>query len=119
MGRPGEVIYQKGNAVFIHSNGDVKKVAACKVKPYELKERKKESKGEKIEKPDWTKWIQESERSKSEEVIEEVKDEIGAKYLKMEKSVCFLESSVYVVEVPVREHGKAEVIEAKEKEIEN
>ena len=44
---------------------------------------------------------------------------IGAKYLKMEKSVCFLESSVYVVEVPVREHGKAEVIEAKEKEIEN
>ena len=44
---------------------------------------------------------------------------IGAKYLKMAKSVCFLESSVYVVEVPVREHGKAEVIEAKEKEIEN
>ena len=138
---PGEVIYHKGNAVFIHSNGDLKKVAACKVKPYELKERKEESKGEKIEKPDWNKWIEESERSKSEEVIEEEKDEkteeseeeenekeveneelkdvIGAKYLKMEKSVCFLESSVYVLEVPVREHGKAKVIEAKEKEIEN
>ena len=41
---PGEVIYQKDNAVFFHSNGDVKKVAACKVKPYELNERKKESK---------------------------------------------------------------------------
>ena len=41
------MIYQKGNAVFIHSNGDVKKVAACKVKPYELKERKEESKEEK------------------------------------------------------------------------
>ena len=138
---PGEVIYHKGNAVFIHSNGDVKKVAACKVKPYELKERKEESKGEKIEKPDWNKWIEESERSKSEEVIEEEKDEkteeseeeenekeveneelkdvIGAKYLKMEKSVCFLESSVYVVEVPVREHGKAEIIEAKNNEIKN
>ena len=37
----------------------------------------------------------------------------------MEKSVCFLENSIYVVEVPVREHGKAEVIEAKEKEIKN
>merc|ERR1711873_156362 len=36
---PGEVIYQQGNAVFIHSNGDVKKVAACRLKPYELKER--------------------------------------------------------------------------------
>ena len=31
----------------------------------------------------------------------------------------FLENSIYVVEVPVREHGKAEVIEAKEKEIDN
>jgi len=36
---PAEVIYQKGNAIFIHSNGDVKKIAACKVKPYDLKER--------------------------------------------------------------------------------
>ena len=38
--------------MFIHSNGDVKKVTACKVKPYELKERKEESEEEKIEKPD-------------------------------------------------------------------
>merc|ERR1711867_34884 len=43
---PGEVINQKGNAVFIHSNVDVKKVAACKVKPYELKERTEEKKEE-------------------------------------------------------------------------
>ena len=46
-------------------------------------------------------------------------DVIGAKYLRMEKSVCFMENSIYVVEVPVKEHGKAELIEAKEKEIEN
>ena len=48
-----------------------------------------------------------------------LKDGLGAKYLKMEKSVCFLENSIYVVEVPVREHGKLEVIEAKDKEIKN
>ena len=35
----------------------------------------------------------------------------------MDKSVCFLENSIYVVEHPVREHGKLEVIEAKNKEI--
>ena len=46
---PGEVIYQKGNAVFIHSKGDVTKVAACKVKPYELKERNEEKKERKRE----------------------------------------------------------------------
>merc|ERR1712126_783509 len=36
---PAEVIYQKGNAIFIHGNGDVKKIAAYKIKPYDLKER--------------------------------------------------------------------------------
>ena len=41
------MIYQKGNAVFIHSNGDVKKVAACNVKPFELRERIEERKEEK------------------------------------------------------------------------
>ena len=97
--------------MFINSNGDVKKVAIYKEKPYELKERKEESKEKKLEKPDWNKWIEEDEKGKHEEVNEEEKDEqeeeseekenekeveneglkdvIGAKYLKMEKSVCF------------------------------
>merc|ERR1711873_13036 len=46
---PAEVIYHKGNTIFIHGNGDVKKVAACKVKPYDLKdgEDKPRDKGEK------------------------------------------------------------------------
>ena len=48
-----------------------------------------------------------------------LKDAIGAKYLKVAISVCFLESSVYVVEVQLREHGKPEVKEAKDKEIQN
>jgi len=52
------VIYKKGNAVFIHSIGDVKKVVACKVKPNELKEGKEENKEEKIEKTDWKKLIE-------------------------------------------------------------
>merc|ERR1712240_974156 len=76
---PGEVIYHKGNAVFIHSNGDVKKVAACKVKPYELKERKEESMEGNIEKPDWNEMIEEDERSKLEEVVEEERDEQNKK----------------------------------------
>ena len=44
-------------------------------------------------------------------------DVIEAKYLKMDKSACFLENSVFVVEVPVKEHEKIEVKE--EKEIQN
>ena len=44
---------------------------------------------------------------------------IGAKYLKIDKIVCYLENSIYGVEVPVKDHRKPEVIEAKEKEIQN
>ena len=33
--RPASVICQKGNMVFIHSNGQIVKVATCKAKPYE------------------------------------------------------------------------------------
>ncbi len=66
---------------------------------------------------------EEIEKEENEDEKEEGSDGlnnvIGAKYLRMEKSVCFMENSIYVVEVPVKERGKAEVIEAKEKEIEN
>ena len=48
-----------------------------------------------------------------------LKDIIGAKYLRLENSVCFLESSVFVVEVLMKEHGKQEIREAKQNEIEN
>ena len=35
---PASVLYQRGQSVWIHTNGDIKKVAACKTKPYELLE---------------------------------------------------------------------------------
>merc|ERR1712239_74197 len=33
---PISVLCQRGQSVWIHTNGDIKKVAACKTKPYEL-----------------------------------------------------------------------------------
>ena len=33
---PASVLCQRGQSVWIHTNGDIKKVAACKTKPYEL-----------------------------------------------------------------------------------
>merc|ERR1712115_641846 len=130
---PREVIHQKGNVVFIHSNGDVKKVAVCKVKPYELKERTEEKKDEKrcpeiIEEENK---VENDDKKEEREVeIEESEDEkevrrdlmndvIGAKYLQVEKSVYFMDYEIFTVEVPVREHGKPEIVEAKENEIQN
>ena len=43
-----------------------------------------------------------------------------ATFLNQAKEECFIEEEVvYVVELPVKEHGRPEVVEAKEKEIEN
>ena len=47
------------------------------------------------------------------------KDVIRAKYLQMEKNVCFLDNAVFVVEVLVSEHNRSEVKKAKVKEIKN
>ena len=33
---PASVLCQRGQSVWIHTNGDIKKVAACKTKPYKL-----------------------------------------------------------------------------------
>ena len=72
---PGGVIYQKGNTVFIHSNGDVKKVAECKVKPYELKERNEENKEENRDENRWNKMIEEDERVENNEMNDEKEEE--------------------------------------------
>merc|ERR1711867_5586 len=134
---PAEVIYQKGNAVYIHSNGDLKKVAACKIKPYELKERTEEKNDENRDKERCPEIIEEEnkvenddKKEESEVEVEEIEDEnkvrrdlqndvIGAKYLQVEKSVYLMDYEIFTLEVPVKEHGKPEIVEAKNNEIEN
>merc|ERR1712098_418274 len=39
---PAEVINQKGNSIFAYFNGEMRKVAMCRAKPYELIERTQE-----------------------------------------------------------------------------
>ena len=92
--------------------GEIKKIAACKVKPFELIDRD-ESKGDSSNDEKTDMMMEDGLNADAE------KDSIGAKYLKMEHRECFGESSVFVVELPVSEHGRPEVITAKEREIQN
>ena len=50
---------------------------------------------------------------------EKNKDTVGAYYLRAENECFDREESVYVVEVPVKEHKSPEVIEAKDRELQN
>ena len=47
------------------------------------------------------------------------RDKTSTFWLQMENTECFNDVTVYAVEVPVAEHKKPEVMEAKEKELEN
>ena len=46
-------------------------------------------------------------------------EEILTFWIKVENAECFDEMTIYTKEVPVKEHKKPEVIEAKQREIEN
>ena len=99
------------------------KVAACRVKPYELIPREKVEKKE-VETLEETYSTSEEklEKDDDEKTVEKfyiAKDAIGVKYMEMERSVCFLENMIFTVEVPVSEHNVPEVKDAKVKEIKN
>ena len=62
------------------------------------------------------------EREKQQEAMKQAdvnSDTIGANYLKVVNSVSFADLSIYSVKLPVWEHEKTEVKEAKEAEINN
>merc|ERR1712098_801820 len=68
--------------------------------------------------------VEDSETERKEEDESEMRrdlqnDIIGAKYLQVEKSVYFMDYEIFSVEVPLKDHGKPEIVEAKNKEIQN
>merc|ERR1712240_635488 len=40
---PALVVTQQGQSIYLHTHGDLKKIAACRVKPFELVEREEQS----------------------------------------------------------------------------
>ena len=47
------------------------------------------------------------------------RDQVSAFWMKLENNVCYDDLTIYTVDVPVAEHRKTEVVEAKERELEN
>ena len=137
---PVRVHAHRDRDVFVFTNGDLKKIADCRIQPYRIQSQIDTSdKGysatetgigeinsederdlsdpkpstERIEGP---KTIS---RSKSEKENEARKDVIRAFWITKQNSKCFDPFTIYVVEVPSKDHNTPEVIDAKEKEIKN
>merc|ERR1712177_44833 len=67
---PAEVVYQKGNAIFAYFNGEMKKVAMCRVKPYELIERIEEETKKNDNQEETPEIIEETIETENDEKIE-------------------------------------------------
>ena len=123
---PAEVHSQQGPSVWIHSMGDIKKVAVCRVKPYDIDQFEV---NKNIENSKSDSLVVEADGSNNAEIEiddEHIKesgdsfnDQIGTYYMKMEKKLNVDPITIMVVEVPINEHGSLEVLEAKEKELDN
>ena len=122
----------------------MRKVAMCRAKPYELIERTQEEAKKNSDQEETSEIIEDTSIIEDEEKIEdsetkiqeenenEIEEEneaekridlqndiIGAKYLQVEKSVYFMDYQIYSVEVPIKDHGKPEIVAAKNKEMKN
>ena len=120
---PAAVLCQRGQSIWIHTNGDIKKVATCKVKPYELVDRtaiseNNDNVSKKVMLEDGLENVEDLMDKKDEQKESEL-DNIGAKYLKVVNSVSFSDVAFFTVELPVSEHWKPEVKGAKDTEVEN
>ena len=128
---PAAVLCHRGPSVWLHTIGDIKKVAACKVKPYEFIDRES-IRNCKCQKPikkvmleDGLEDIDKLMTPEKEEQREAMKqadidsDAVGANYLKVLNNASFTDMSIYTVELPISEHGRPEIKEAKEAEIDN
>ena len=139
---PVKVFAVKGRDIFIFANGGIKKVPRCNIqlcepeddenaeeKEEKIKEDKKENSlvnfgdlpeelEDKEENRRVTRSMTEIERRDLERRNFE-REQIATFWMKLENNECFDDISIYTVEVTVREHKTPEVIEAKQKDIEN
>ena len=109
---------QRGQSVWLHTNGDIKKVTACKAKPFELIDRtenKNKEVSNKVVFEDGLENVETLANSEKDAVL----DNIGANYLKVVNHVSFSDVAIYTVELPISEHGTPEVKEAKMAEVSN
>ena len=117
---PASVLCQRGQSVWVHTNGDIKKVAACKTKPYELLDTESLESPESLESQDKKKKKvmledglsdvedlldpEEETRKYAIKLIDAESDNVGTHYLKVVNYMSFSDYAIYTVELPVSQH---------------
>ena len=137
---PVKIFAIKGNAVFLFANGSMRKIPRCNVKLYRKKEdvnvildgdqvKGVNSKNDETEDQSFGDGINEEDvkeidrmrtRSMERERRRDLElDDVSMFWLKLENTECYDDVAVYTVEIPTKDQNMAEVMEAKEKELQN
>ena len=102
---PAVVLCHRCQSVWILGNREIKKVASCKVKPYELLDREKNKEREVMEKimlEEGLKNVDDGKDWETEFIEANIKeaniDSVGAHYLKVVNHVSFDDAIIYTVD---------------------
>ena len=91
---PAVVVYQRGQRVYLHTHGDLKKIAECRVKPFQLVD----CAGMEDSAPSKEVMLKEVLED-VENLLAKIKDNaVGVNYLRMANSVSFSDFCTYRVE---------------------
>ena len=86
------MLCHRGQSVWLHTHGDIKKVAACQVKPFQLIDREA-VKNESEQEAEWRQVMLEDGLQDVDKIQDNLKDKekdtVGANYLKMVNNVSF------------------------------
>ena len=98
----------------MHTHADLKKISACRVKPFKFIDRDENSVPEKKD------LMNEDGLEDVENLYTDMKtDVVGGRYMRIAHSDSFSECCAYTVELPISKHWRLEVKVAKKAEIKN
>ena len=122
---PAKVFCQKGREVYIFANGHIKKLHACKVKPFKCYSQNENIVDKEVRMNSDVHDNNDVEMKKNDDLVildenEMRKDTVGTFWMVLENTECFNEEiTSYVVELPSSKHNIPEVVEAKKSELKN
>ena len=93
------VIKQRGQSVYLHTHGDLNKIAACRVKPFKLVEREEQTASTENNKE----VMPEDGLEDAENLFTEQLDKHNTK-IKTSRTVSLNETCIYIAELPTFEH---------------
>ena len=113
---PALVVTQRGQSVYLYTHGDLKKIAACRVKPFELVDTDEQTISTENNKEVM---LEDGLEDKKNLFTEQLNKHNNDTKMKTTRKISLADTCVYTVELPTTEHWRQDVKVAKKAERKN